>query len=402
MSAYPPGSIFDETVADTVAKRALGDVEDSKPVKFTPTPFKWRDPATMPRRRWIYGRHYIRQFITASIAAGGVGKSSLEIAELLSIVTGRPLLGVTPDERMNVWYWNGEDPAEELERRIVAACLHYEIDPSELEGRLFVDTGREAKIIIAEQTRNGAKIARPIVDAVIVTIKENQIGLMTIDPFVASHRITENDNGAIEVVASAWAEIADVTGCAIELVHHARKTGGADVTTEDGRGASALLAKVRSGRALNQMSKDEAAKAGVEGRRGYFRVENDKANMAPPAEHADWYRLVSVALPNGDNVGVATKWAWPDAFDNVTVADLRKAQAAIAEGRWRENPQAKDWVGIAIAKVLSLDPTNKGHKAKIIAMLKTWIANGMFVIVEGLDEQRRKRSFIEVGAPAND
>jgi hypothetical protein len=322
------------------------------PVKFTPTPFKWRDPAKIPPRRWLYGSHYVGQFITATISGGGVGKSSLEIVEALAMVTGRALLGVTPEERVNVWYWNGEDPEDELERRIVAACLHYEIDPSEIEGRLFVDTGRKVKIIIAEQTKTGATIARPVVDAVIATIKENTVGVMTVDPFVACHRVTENDNPAIEIVAAAWAEIADVTGCDIELVHHARKTGTAEVTTEDGRGGSALLAKARSGRAINQMSENEAAQAGVERRRSYFRVDKDKANMAPPSDRADWYRLVSVDLPNGDSVGVATKWTWPDPFADVTVSDLRKAQAAVAAGRWRENAQAKDWAGYPIAKAL--------------------------------------------------
>jgi hypothetical protein len=117
---------------------------------------------------------------------------------------------------VNVWYWNGEDPMEELQRRIVATALLYKIEPTEIHGRLFVDTGRETKIIIAEQTNAGARIARPIVDAVIATI--NAIGLMIVDPFVASHRVIQNDNPAIELVAATWAEIADVTGCAIELV----------------------------------------------------------------------------------------------------------------------------------------------------------------------------------------
>lgn len=396
----PSAPIDDADGAEPVDHARAG--RKPSPIKFTPTPFKWRDPATIPPRRWIYGKHYIRQFITATVAAGGIGKSSLEIAELLSIVTGRALLGVTPDEVVNGWLWNGEDPADELDRRIAAACIHYGIDPSEIEGRLFVDTGRKVKIVIAEQTRAGATIARPVVDAVIATIKENNIGLMSIDPFVASHRITENDNGAIELVAAAWAEIADVTGCAIDLVHHTRKTGGAEVTTEDGRGGSALLAKARSGRALNQMNKEEAAKAGVEDRRSYFRVEKDKANMAPPANRADWCHLVSVALPNGDNVGVATKWTWPDAFEGVGVTDLRKVQAAIAAGRWRESAQAKDWAGIAVAHTLGLDPANKAHKAKIAALLKTWISTGMLAVVEALDAKREKRNFIEVGEPAND
>jgi len=102
------------------------------------TPFRWTDPASIAPRRWIYGHHYIRKFVSETVAPGGYGKSTLAITEALAIVTGRPLLGITPNERVNVWLWNGEDPMEELQRRIAAACLHYDIDPSELEGRLFV------------------------------------------------------------------------------------------------------------------------------------------------------------------------------------------------------------------------------------------------------------------------
>ena len=60
------------------------------------TPFVWRDPAKIPPRQWLYGRDYIRKFITATVAPAGVGKSSLVIVEALSIATLRPLLGVTP------------------------------------------------------------------------------------------------------------------------------------------------------------------------------------------------------------------------------------------------------------------------------------------------------------------
>jgi len=88
------------------------------------TPFKPRDPATIPPRRWIYGKHYIRQFLTETVAPGAYGKSTLAMTEALAIVTGRPLLGITPDERTRVWYWNGEDPLEELERRLAAAYQH--------------------------------------------------------------------------------------------------------------------------------------------------------------------------------------------------------------------------------------------------------------------------------------
>jgi hypothetical protein len=377
-------------------------------VAIVASPFKWLEPAAIPRRRWLYGRHYVRSFISETVAPGAYRKSSLAIVEALAIVTGRPLLGVTPDERVSAWYWNGEDPAEELQRRIVAAALRYAIDPTNIERRLFVDTGRKTRIVIAQQTRAGAVVARPVVDAVIATIKDNEIGLMIVDPFVASHRVIENDNPAIELVAATWAEIADVTGCAIELIHHARKTGGAEITVDDGRGGSALLAKVRSARTLNGMTEDEAARAGVEDKRSYFRVQNGKTNLSPPSDKAEWYRLESFDLGNGsdgqpgDSVGVVTRWTWPDAFDGVTVSDLRAVQVAIAAGRWRENAQAKDWAGHAVAKVLKLDATNKAHRAKIAGLLKTWKSTGMLVVVEGKDARHETRSFIEVGAPADD
>ncbi len=378
------------------------------PAAVKASPFKWLEPATIPRRQWLYGRHYVRRFISETVAPGAYGKSTLAMTEALAIASGRSLLGVIPDERTNVWIWNGEDPLEELQRRIVAAAMHYEIDPTEIEGRLFVDTGRETKIIIAEQARAGAIVARPIVEAVIATIKANDIGLMVVDPFVASHRVVENDNPAIELVAATWAEIADVTGCAIELVHHARKTGGAEITVDDGRGGSALLAKVRSARTLNGMTDDEAARAGVENRRAYFRVQNGKANLSPAPDKADWYHLESFDLGNGcegqpsDSVAVVIRWTWPDVFAGVTVSDLRAVQVAIAAGRWRESPQAKDWAGHAVASVMKLDAANKAHRAKIAGLLKTWISTGMLIVVEGEDAKRMKRSFIEVGTPADD
>ena len=55
-----------------------------------------------------------------------------------------------------------------------------------------------------------------------------------------------------------------------------------------------------------------------------------------------------------------------DPFAGVTVAKLRAAQEAVAAGGpWRENSQAKAWVGRPIAMVLQLDPNKKADRAKI-------------------------------------
>ena len=50
--------------------------------------------------------------------------------------------------RLRVWYWNGKDPRDETERRIAAICKHFRIAAVEIEGWLFVDSGRNLEIII--------------------------------------------------------------------------------------------------------------------------------------------------------------------------------------------------------------------------------------------------------------
>jgi RecA-family ATPase len=164
----------------------------SKPARLAinAKPFVWIEPAAIPPRKWIYGGHYIRKFVSTTVAPGGVGKSSLEIAEILAMTSGRPILGHNPSGRFKVWMWNGEDPEEELQRRIMAAAVQHGLAAKDFEGRLFVDSGRDMELVIAEQTRDGAQIIAPVIDAIKATITANKIDVVIIDPFVSSHRVT--------------------------------------------------------------------------------------------------------------------------------------------------------------------------------------------------------------------
>lgn len=366
-------------------------------------PFVWRDPATIPRRQWLYGRHLIRKFVSATFAPGGVGKSALVLAEAMAMASGKPLLGIKPRDRLRVGYWNGEDPFEETERRAIAASLLHDLGPDDLEDWLFLGSGREDEVTIAEQTSSGAVILAPNVEAVIETIRALRLDVVIIDPFVSSHRVTENDNNAIDLVAKRWGKIAEATNTAVELVHHTRKTNGNETTVEDGRGAVSLLNAARSARVLNAMSKDDRERAGVKSGEAYFRAENGKANLAPPAEGAEWYQVASVDLGNGseyepsDNVGAVRCWTWPDPFDGVSAADLLAVQHAIDGGQWRENSQANEWAGRAVADTLGLSLDDPGQKSKVKSLLATWIKTGALEKVMATDEKSRPRPMIEVG-----
>ena len=86
---------------------------------------------------------------------------------------------------------------------------------------------------------------------------------------------------AIDSVAKTLGRVAGKTNCAIETIHHTRKTGGAEITTEDGRGASAHIAAARSARALNPMTKEEGVQSGV-GEEGDFTFARTTARRTSP------------------------------------------------------------------------------------------------------------------------
>jgi hypothetical protein len=202
--------------------------------------------------------------------------------------------------------------------------------------------------------------------------------------------------------------IADITNTAIDLAHHTRKTGGAEVTVEDGRGAVALLNAVRPARVLNVMTEEEALKGGiVDGRRRYFRVTDGKNNLALPLDRLDWFRSESIFLGNGDpsdpddkgdDMGVVTAWEWPNAMAGVSEADVEKVKEAIRAGKWRYHHGAKEWVGHAVAKALGLgDVGNKGiDRTKVTTMINIWVHNGVLKVVKRKDKKRMTREFVEV------
>jgi hypothetical protein len=292
---------------------------------------------------------------------------------------------------------------EELERRVAAAMIQHGVTPEEVEGWLFLDSGRTSEIILASQTRDGATIARPVIEALEATIRDNGIGVVILDPFVSVHRVSENDNGMIDMVAKALSGIAERTCCAFDLVHHVRKTNGAEVTVEDGRGAIALLSAARCARAINQMTQDEADKWGIENRRLHFRYFDGKANLAPPSEASTWFKLESVDLGNAtakrpsDHIGVVTRWEPPKPFDDVTSDHMEQVRRKADAGEWRLDPQAKDWIGKAVASVLGIDLAEKAVKARVKTIVKTWIENGALRVEERMDSKRMPRDYVVPG-----
>ena len=366
------------------------------------SPFVWRHPATIPRRTWLYGFHYIGQFVSALVAPGGVGKSSLVLTEALAMASGRNLIGHQPSGALTVWVINGEDPMDELQRRVTAAMLKHNLDPADIEGRLHVNSGRDTEFVIAEATKDGTVICRPIYDAMLSEIKSKNIGVLIVDPFVSFHNVSENDNNAINTVVKAFARIAHETGCAIELVHHSRKMNNNETTADDARGASALIAAARSVRMLNRMTDAEAAEAGVDAADAalYFRTTNGKANLAR-ASGKKWCKIEALTLENSDEVATVVEWHWPNLTAAFNVDTVSEIQRIIGRGQYRKDHQSPDWIGRQISHVFGYDelPMSAAHKKQLNDFVDRMIAVGWLRVVNGQDGAYKTRQFVEMGTP---
>lgn len=392
----------------------------AKKIMFTP--YQWRDPATIPPRPFLYGKHFIAGFIGVTVSPGGLGKSALLISEALSMACGIPLIGERPLRKLRVVYWNGEDPQDELDRRFAAAIKHFGIGRSDLGDRLMVDSGRSLPLKLAIHKDGTVKLAKGKVNEIVEALKDFGADVFIADPFVTTHTVSENDNTAMNEVVDLWREIADRSGCAIDLVHHttkqARLPGQAELLgAAQARGAGAIVDAARSERHLIAMNAEDAEKLGIEnGHKRYFQVVSGKASMAPAAEIAIWRKHESVDLdnatkeyPEGDNVGVVVQWEPPNAEDGLEEGTLDKVKAVVAGSNWRESEQSAEWVGYAIAEVLGVDigaakarernGTESAARAKVRRLVSKWRGSGDLVRVLRPDPKNRRDSapFIEVG-----
>jgi hypothetical protein len=327
--------------------------------KFKPTPFADPDPASLPPRDWLYGKHYIRKYVVADIAPTGTIKSTNALVEAIAMASGADLLVVgdaqMPPRPLKVWYWSGEDPKEEIDRRLAAAVKLYTDERDDVLARalltveqrallkrnLFTDTGRNVPIKIAVEDKGTFKIAEPVIDELVRVVQAYGLDVLIIDPFVDSHGVGENDNNRIEAVVAAWRTVAERAGCCICLVHHTRKAsrgGSKENDADDARGAGAFGAAVRSLRVFNVMDADEAAELGVtvDQRWRYVRVSNGKPNMARRDLMTTWLYIESVKLGNArpagegetrgrpeDEVGVVVPWQ-PTVKSDIQTADDRE------------------------------------------------------------------------------
>jgi hypothetical protein len=359
-------------------------------------PFRFRAEADIPRWDWLYGNLLLRGEVARTAATGGTGKSSLSIVEALAMTSGRTLLNETVTKPLRVILINLEDTPDTMEKRIAAVMRHYGLTPADIGDRLIVLAKGEVKIKVARQLRSGdVERDEAIIKALTRLMIEHAADVLSIDSFIRTHKVHENDNSAIQEVVECFEDIAQGANGAVHLWHHNRKPGGEKATIESARGASAFIDACRTARVLDGMqAKEHEQLLGIAPDMlpavFYFRAFSGKRSFAPPADQSDWFKRESLILANGDNVGIATLWTYPATQDAIAPEIATAVIREIGDGmpnrqRFTNHNAATNRAAWPIVQKHCPDKTEDQCRRIIAA----WIKQGLLYVDEYHDPTRR-------------
>jgi hypothetical protein len=317
------------TMIDGAYRRGFGgegDVVDevmTAPPKAPPPSLEiWdagEDDYIIPPRGWLLSNVFCRGFLSSLLADGGVGKTAVRVAQLLSLASGRSLTGEHVFKRCRVLIISLEDDRNELRRRVYAALRHYNLTQDHIRGWLFLSAPKGLRLFVRGE--KGRPQVGPLHEALIDAIEKYKPDIIALDPFIKAHGVDENDNNAIDLVCDMLALLAMQYNCSIDLPHHTRKGTMIAGNADAGRGASSMKDAGRLIQTLTPMTSEEAKQFGVSDadRRSLIRMDSGKVNIAPPSRAAKWFRLIGVPLgnasaeyPNGDEVQTIEVWTPPD------------------------------------------------------------------------------------------
>jgi hypothetical protein len=362
------------------------------------------DPGVIPPREWLLGNQFCCGFISSIVAAGGTGKTALRLLQFISLATGRPLCGQHVFRRCRVLLISLEDDRDELQRRIEALLNHYGIPRSELKGWLFCAAPKLAKLALMNgKTRTVGPLEQQIREA----IERRDPDIVSLDPFIKTHSLEENDSGDMDFVCDLLARLAVEYNVAVDSPHHVHKGHVIPGDADSGRGSSGIKDAGRLIYTLTPMSEDEAATFNVPAdERGlYVRLDSAKVNIAARSTKATWFKLIGIPLgngtrqyPNGDTVQVAEPWEPPNAWAGLSIEILNAVLSAIDRGvldhdgrptgqRYSSAPSAK--CDRAAWQVMQRFSPEKSE-AQCREIIRTWEDNGVLVTRNYDDPKQRK------------
>lgn len=363
------------------------------------------DDTGLPEPRgWLLGNIFCRGFMSSLLGDGAVGKTALRYAQLLSLAAGRSLTGDHVFQRCRVLIVSLEDDDRELKRRILAARLHYNINASDVQGWLFLAAPGAGGGKLMTVDNKGQLVRGSLADKLEAVIVARNIDIVSVDPFVKTHSVEENNNSAIDDVAQILTDLSAKHDIAVDSPHHTSKGLSEPGNANRGRGASAMNNAGRLIYTLTVMSPEEAEAFSINeaDRKSYIRMDSGKVNITKYLRAEKWFRLIGVRLgnatdmyPNGDEVQTVEVWTPPETWADLPSDLLNRILTAIDIGlpdgnRFSAETNADE--NRAAWKVVCDHAPNKNeYQAKEI--VSVWLKTGLLKRAKYENPATRKEVF---------
>jgi hypothetical protein len=360
----------------------------------------------------LLGNQFCCGFISSLFAAGGVGKSALRLVQFISLALGRSLCGQHVFRRSRVLLISLEDDYNELQRRIEAILIHFNIARGDLKGWMFCTYVKRSKIA---ELQNGRRAVGPLAQQIREAIARRKPDLVALDPFVKLHGLEESDSGDMNFVCDLLTGIAVDDKIAVDIPHHVHKGQLAPGDADSGRGSSGIRDAARLVFTLTIMTEAEAKAFSIDPdqRFAYIRLDSAKINLAVRSGAATWFRIVGVPIANttadypaGDAIQVAEPWKPPDAWSDLSTATLNRILDCIDTGcrdedtgqpngeRFSNAPKAgEDRAVWPVIQRFAPDKT----EAQCRTIIHAWLKSGLLVAEKYRSPgQRHERSGLRV------
>jgi replicative DNA helicase len=219
-----------------------------------------------PKRKYLFNDHLPTGIVGGMIAVGGTGKSYLLLTLGMALATGTESGPLKPPKAFKVLYLAGEDPHEELHRRIfhTSQALCGDNPPKEImENFLARSVVGEIGPLLEKDHQGNLRASQCYrwLDESLTNLPDVEV--LIIDPLSKFYGLDENDNSHCAMWIACLEAVARKHKLTILFSHHESKARKGEMDQASSRGGSALTDGCRWVANLRNMTTDDGKKYSI-------------------------------------------------------------------------------------------------------------------------------------------
>jgi RecA-family ATPase len=233
-----PDGVNEEPVHDEAVHQDVGDFVDApSPDRGAPLalvcPPAWRDVPLEPMR-WLATNRIPAGDVTILSGDGGGGKTTVALQLAVSVERGLGDWLGTTCEAGPVIFFSGEEPKDEMRRRLQRVARKRGLEPADLAGLHFHFADPDA-CLLGVARKDGTMAPAPLFTSLAAATRDIRPALIVVDSIAATFGGNQNDRVHARTFVGLFRTLARQTGCAILLLDHPSLSG---ITSGTGRGGS--------------------------------------------------------------------------------------------------------------------------------------------------------------------